>query len=468
MTAICINYQYLSSAVKQSQDLRHKLQNYSNEIRVSVLNSCLPYTGGSNAAYVSTATTLAKQKIEQTNAKITKLTNLEYRINNFISFAENKDKHVASMFDTLAMMMLGPANWYHSIFNHFYDFFCVDLINCNDVIRNIVDRGKQIITVAKGYIGKAIDWFRYGDGKYILNIGKAVVGTIAAIGGAIAAVFSIPVTGGLTLPVVLACISAAAASVGAVITTINAVATVGSNTAAIASSGNLLDNYDGDPSCARYYGDVSSVNSYIQKKDFGDQKNNSIMGFFGNTIDTIETVADIVEFGAKVAKLGVVKDFRGKKPETSINSRVNKDSFFEGYSFSKENILRNIKHEMGFKKNKLNSKSFDVSESLLAKKYNQNKFTVYLPDGKKELPKPLVNLFRGAKATKNVINTIEGAVDVSDFLTYRDDGSNFKKTWDAWKSISKFAGNAPVFSPIDSYITKFFDITNSTIDLVTK
>jgi len=363
-------------------------------------------------------------------------------------------------------MYIEKRNWFQSAGDWLYKTFCVDVANNWDWTRNFADHARVILdkfgNAIDNTLGEVVDWFKYGDGQYVWNITTSVVGAVVAVGGAFAAICSIPFTGGATIPIVIGCIGAAAASVGAIITVANSIASASNNFRALSYVGNPLDSNDGDPSAARYYGSTSKVSDAFEKKDFGSKEINQAFDVTGDAIDTTKTVADVVSLVCNIAKLGNVNDFRyTKNPHEGV----------KGYDFSIDNIKRNLAHEMGFKvtSKDLKDDSFNITDSIFAKSYTQEKkFTLKWNGGKlkvRNLPlvwdkgtwsvnEKAVKVFKGAKIVDNLIDLSENLDSFNEQFVYRNDNSPFNNVSGIIDSTVEIAGHSDFFSILDDYGAK--------------
>lgn len=458
MSEIYIHYGNLEEAISISQKVRGEITGYVDEIKKWITTPISGLSGRDSSGYASTASSLAWQKINDLNSKSSKFSVFESSVSYLISTAKTKDNYVSGQMETIASMYVQKRNWYQKAGNWIYDTFCVDLANNWDWTRNFTDAAKWVGDKIGNGLENVVDWFKYGDGKYVLNIVTAVVGAIAAIGGAVVAICGIPFTGGATIPIVIGCIGAAAATIGAIITTANSVVSVTQNSKAISKSGNLFDDDDGDPSAARYYGSQTKLSTYYKKTDMGDQNINDKFAVAGETVDTVKVVADVTSLVCSIASLGNVHDYRLKNSNANINVRYNGDKWYKGYSFTYDNIKRNIMHDMGFKisKRKLDfGDAFNIDKSIFAKSYTvPKKFTLRWDTGSWSVNENLVKVFRGTKVVKNVTDISESAVTLNDFFTYRDTAPSIKDIGELAEAGSGLLGNMDFFSPLDKYGAK--------------
>lgn len=469
MSEIYIHYGNLEDSMKKSQKVRGEISGYIEEIKKRITTPVSGLSGGDSSGYASTASSLAWQKITALNEKSNRFSSYESSVRTLISTAKSKDNYVSSQIETIAGMYVEKRKWYQKAGDWIYNTFCVDLVNKWDWTRDFIDATKWVGDKIGNGVEKVVDWFKYGDGKYVWNIVTAVVGTVAAIGGAIAAICAIPFTGGATIPIVIGCIGAAAATVGAIITTVNSVTSVVQNSKAISKSGNLLDDDDGDPSAARYYGSQTKLSEYINKTDMGDKDANKAWEKAGKTVDNVKVVADVTSFVCSIASLGNVKDFRLKNGNANINTRYNGDKWYKGYSFTYKNIKRNIMHDMGYKvsSGKLDfGDAFNIDKSIFAKSYTgSKKFTLRWDTGSWSVNEKLVKLFRGAKVVKNVTDISESTVTLNDYFTYRDTYPSLEDAGEAVEAVTGLLGNMDFYSPFDDYGTKTGKTISDLIEL---
>ena len=407
MSEVYIHYSTLDDAIKKSQKARSEISGYIEEIKKKITTPISNLSGSDSSGYASTASSLAWQKINKLTDKSSKLVTFEQTVRDFSSKAKSKDKYVSDQIETVAGLYVQERKWYQKAGDWLYNTFCVDIPNKWDWTRGFVDCAKRVAGDIGDTLEKVHDWFKYGDGKYILNITLAVVGVVAAVAGTIAAIVAIPFTAGATLPIVIGCIGAAASAIGTVITIVNASSTIESNAKALSLSGNLFDEDDGNPGAARYYGNISTLSQQWHKTDMGDASANNRYEIGGKIIDTTKVVADTTAFVCNIASLGNVKDYRYKNPNDHIT----------GYSFTWQNIKKNLRADMGFNVSKSGIKDgkhpFNPIGNFFAKGY-EKKFSI---DGSYVIPESVVSLFKGVKIYQNTSDTIKNVQTISGLVT---------------------------------------------------
>lgn len=339
MSEIYIHYGNLEDSIGESKKVRTEIDNYISEIKKRISNPISKLTGSDSNGYASTASSLATQKINALSEKASRFSAYETSVGNFISVAKEKDTHASNKIASIADTYIGKRTWCQQAGNWLYNTFCVDLANKWDWTRDFADATKWVYDKMENGIDKVKDWFKYGDGKYLLNIVTAVGTVVVSVVATCGAIAAIPVTGGSSLAIVIGYIGAAASAVGTIITMVNMDSKIRSNTKAIELSGNLFDDDDGNPGAARYYGNISSLSEEWARSDMGDAATNKAYETAGQVIDTTKVVADTTAFVCTtINSIGAVRDYRFKNPDAHI----------KGYNFGLDNIKHNLKGEFGF------------------------------------------------------------------------------------------------------------------------
>ena len=465
MSEVRIVYSSLEDAVDYASKARTKIDDYITKIG-KVINTPISNLSGTDShGYAQSAANLATQKTNELVSKKSYFVNLENSLNNVISTAKSVDSTVATNISSIAEGYIEKRKWYEAAGDWIYNTFCVDLANHFSLVRDFVDGIKWIGDKAGNVLDKVHDWFKYGDGKYIWKITTAVVGAVAALAGAIAAICAIPFSGGLSIPLVIGCIGALATSIGAIITFGNSISTLYTSGKALSLSGNIFDDDDGDPGAARYYGSASKMSEAFEKFDLGDEDINAGFKTAGKVIDTTKVVADTTAFVCNIASLGNVKNYRVTTRNDNINFRYNGDKWYKGYSFTWTNIKRNVLHDMGrtATTGEFKDGSFKIK---LTSSDKVSKYSVYFKDKKFELgkhtfnfsretygmPEKLVKFFNVTKTTDNTLNFLKNVDGLYDFYTESD--KSFDGSIKALQNVTGIGKNSKVFSIFGKYGTK--------------
>lgn len=466
MSDIHIKYGDLTRAIGQSKKMRESIDTYIESINSYINNPAGSLPGSDDEGNMSTATTLAKDKIVDLTTTKIRLVNFETDIQNVIDVAKEVDNKVSTQISNLAEKALENQNWLQKAGNALYNFFCVDIPNAIPAIRTIVDGFKAVIDWISDGIDIIHDWFKYGDGKYIWNIAKAVIGVVVAIVGVVVAVCAIPFTGGAslaTIPFWIGAIGAAATAFGAIITTIDAFYAVKSNGKALSLSGNIFNADDADPGAARFYGDTSKKSEYINKHDVGTAEENSQAQKDADDMDLWHRRADRVAFICNILSLG-----NAKETVDGVTSCTGKWSF-------KENAWTNLKREFGFTsieksegggvKFDLKAFKFNLTSSDTLEKTYMNKGTVgekilslytkgETNGSKVETLKNIVTINNNVKTTNNVIKFLGNADGIRDYGRIESGSISFSDNIDLVKDAAGVGKNVKITSGIDKYGVK--------------
>lgn len=324
MSGVTIQYSRLESAADSAGRLAKELSSYSGELSSKVKQALASLPGSDSRGYVSAASSQVGQKIRDLNDRAAQFSSFASDLERFGTKARSADERVAKSIKSTASSYVGERGWFESACDTLYNFLFVDVVNSNCVTRFLFDCGKYVWNRGAELVSSVYNWFKYGDGRYVWNIIGAVVGTVAAIAGAVTAVAAF-MSGGCIFFLVVAAIGVAAAIVGAVITTVNSSVKIYNNVKALRE-----DN----PGVSRYLGNISGVSDAIEKYDLGDAEDNANWETFGNVVDTTKVTCDILGIVTSVVNLGAVK--------STITGRTTT------YDFSKANIMKNLRVSLGF------------------------------------------------------------------------------------------------------------------------
>jgi len=251
---------------------------------------------------------------------------------------------------------------------------------------------------------------------------------------------------------VITSVVAVATTVSSVIASVDSLASIYENTKALTMSGDPFKDDDGHPGAARYYGSISKFSELAEKTDFGDESINDLFEGIGESADKTKVVADTVSFIGGIASLGNVRDYRVKNGN-NINFRYNSDSWKKGYSFSKENVKRNIRHEMG--------------KYMTKEKYKKGAFKIKLVSDSKYnnvYSEKTIKVLNSIKTTDNVMKFTENVDGVYDFYTESD--KDLIGISNVTKNITGIGKQTKAFSIYDKYGTKTGKTINNIIDLI--
>jgi len=454
MSQISLSYKSLELLAENSRRTSSAINTYISSIDSQTKRPCGSVTGPDDTSNVSSASSLAQSKMNELLDAKKRYDNFAKNVDDLAAFAKSKDKTVSDRIEELADKYVGPRKWYQKAGDWIYDTFCVDTRNMGVAGKLLSDLQQTIRWSTRSDLNvlrQIKDWFKYGDGKYVLEIGKAVVGAVVAVAGCIAAIAAIPFSGGATIPIVIGTIGAIATCVGTLITLVDTGYKIYGNGKALSKSGNIFKDGDADEGVARYYGSISKYSDYTKKRDFGGKAANKFVEFTGQAVDTVHSVADKVSAVCDILSLGNVRQYNhpparaGKVNQYPISTK----KYETGYSLSKENILKNLRVEIGMNtkgdkwlKNPLSLKNTIFKQDKISK------YTITLKNGKVFKPaQKLVTLFNVCSSIDN-INNIATAGDKIANIT------DLKSGYDAYKSVTKVASKFNVIKTVDKYTSK--------------
>lgn len=443
MNDIYINYSNLEESVKKLERARNEISDYIEEIKSTITTPISRLPGSDALGYASTASSLAYKKINDLNNKSDSLRRFGGSLKSFISTAKAKDNYVSQRIEEISDLVIKRRTIMQRAGDWLYDTFCVDLANKSEVIRGFVDCTKWIGDNINHTFGEIKDWFKYGNGKYVLNVVLSVAASVAAVAAIVVAIAAIPATGGTSV-MLIGFLKVGVATASGVITIVNSTAKAEGNTKALI----LKDK----PGAARYYGNISTIHDEWKKTDKGDEKTNKFYETMGKTIDTTENVLDVMDMGLNIAELGIVRDYRFKDPNKQI----------KGYNFTKDNIKKNLKQSMGIwtskgKNGEINiKKAFNIKDSFLATSYKKK----FMIDDKLIIPDNMYKVFHVNKIFKNVYSFNESISIYKDKLKHAE--PSVKDALETTKAVTNLLSYTKFTKVFKTYGSNGLDIIYNT------
>lgn len=398
MGKVTITYSRIKDAAKDAEKAAKYYDDFSSELNQQVyckLNICY---GSDSKGYISSAKNTVYNKIKELNSKKTTYSNLSkslYDLQERIESCENKAKNRVSSIAEDALE-LKNRKWYQKIGDWIYGTICVDLLNSNPLTRGLGNLIKSGLDYLDYGFDKAIDWFKHGNGKYILNIALSILGDIAAIAGTIQAIMlcvaATVATGGVAAPLLIAAI---ASGIGTVMTLVDSGTTIYNNVKAL-----KISKESNDPGRARYYGNIGGLSDTMDKYDLGAEGTNNFWEGFGTGYDVVHNVANITSAAAgTVGSAGLVEK----------NGAVMYDS-----SAIKGNLKNITLEKLGFRKEK-GKYTFEFKNLISTKEYKSgtiaeiNKIKNKILPGYNEINKAIKGLKTPSKI-KSVIDNAENVI----------------------------------------------------------
>lgn len=427
MASLTLRFDSLNSAAGCAGRAAGSLDDYVNALRRRVASPLERLPGPDDQGNAGAALDAVNAKIDRLNSGADRLRRFSGDLRAFVQTAQAADKAVADDIDGTTASYLPKRAWYQQIGDFLYDTFCVKIPNANAFTHLLASSVKWADARIDAVISDTADWFAHGDGRYIWKGIGQVLGTVATVALAVIAIASIPVTGGLSLVVVLAIIGAVAASVSATIALANLMPALTHDVEA------TILSRQHQPGKAYFVGGEDTVTKWVNRTDFGDAaQNNSGAIRFLQKLDTVKAVSDAVSavvggvtlLGgvkgvANVTEAGIGKEVLGEERAMDVGKVVD-------MNFSKMNVLNNLKTASGINflyksENEAalaagttpTAKLFDVgemlefspSESKWNKSYVQQFLTRHLPDSGSVAG--VTKFFKMAETAKSVYDGTE-------------------------------------------------------------
>lgn len=362
MGKVTITYSKIKDAAKDAKKAADYYENCAEELSKKVYNKLSINYGSDSRGYISSARNSVSSKIRDLNSKKSKYSSISSSLYSLQTNIENHEKVAKSRVTSIATNSLGLKNrkWYQKVGDWIYGTVCVDLLNSNPITRGLGNLIKTGLDYFDYGFDKVIDWFKHGDGKYVLNMVLAVLGDIAAIAGTIAAIAlcaaATVATGMIAAPLLIAAI---ASGIGTIMTVVDSGFTIYNNVKAL-----KISRDSNDPGRARYYGNISGVSSAIDKYDMGGESANKAWDIFGKGYDTVHIVADVTAIAS-----GTI----GSAGLTETVTKTAGGKTIKTYSYDKTKIKGNLKNttleKIGFRKQRGTGEyKFDKKNLISTKK----------------------------------------------------------------------------------------------------
>lgn len=421
MSTVTLSYSKLEDTAEQAKKANDKIGDYIDELKDKVTNKIDKLPGSDTLGYASAASAAISSKISELVEKQKKLTNYKNYIDDLITETETRDRTVSNDMAKTADAKIGKRKWHEKIGDALFSFFCVERSDTTELGRVLTSVRRKAREKVSYFFEKTYDWFKHGDGQYVWNIIKSVGATIAAVAAAATALGAAIATGGAALPIFLAAVGAAASLVSATITLMNSSTSVYNNFKALKLS------LEGNPAAARYYGNIEGVSDYVKKTDMGDRALNETYANEAKYLDETKAAADTISTVVNIAQLGNVYDYRYNSD--NINGHI------DSYSFSKENIRKNLNHQAGYRYKTIDGK------------------TVYQLDPKEAFN--LKSIVKPEKIIKNTTKVVESVDGLHGYLT--SDNPTYEDMVGAYEDAFDIVGLVNVYDTPMKFTYKVYD-----------
>lgn len=440
MSRVSIDYSEIIGSATSARSASRCYEAYANQLERNVSNRLANVPGSDSKGNIGSARNVITIKVRDLRNKKSYLStlagNIERMANNIKIHEKQVETRVRSI-ATDAFELKNQSKW-DEFTQWLYGTVCVDLVNWNPVTRAIANTVKKGVNWVKEKGTKVIDWFKHGEGRYILGIVGDVLEVTSSIIGLISSVGLVIATGGAALPLV---ISALATMVGTGMLAIDAMFSIDNKLKAL----KIAHDTD-DPGRARFYGDINGVNDKIHKSDIGGKDANNFLEAVGDGYDiahkAVDKTAEVTGFIGKAGLTGGAK----LDPKTGkYQLEVKYDS-----SRIKDNIKSMFMEKIGFK-NKNGKWTFDI-KNLFDTKHRTGakaKADLYVKSGTKKAYtekgyKALKWIKKTAGTPKKIQKTAKGIETI--YSSYTSAKDKVKSTVDIMSDV-KFK----VFSPIKNF-----------------
>lgn len=304
MGTFTLYYSAVEDSIKQARKTASVLDLYSKDMS-AVASSC---NAIADSGYGQTAQAMARKKAQDAITQKGKFEKLAQDLSELESFAKSQDQSLANTIDVAVSNYVGKRKWYQKVSDWIrsgYEAF-LDRISGFPIVGKYV---AHAIRVAEDWVTNSTiriyNYFKYGNGKYIWSSLMAVANVFKSLMLAVGAAALI--IGAATPAIaVIFTIGAIASLVALVLNFGNMMATVSSNSNALMLTMEYRQstkdkdlwyntkNDSGSLSYARYYGNVSSVKSWIEHRDFGGKTINGVMDVAGSVYSFTKYAATII------------------------------------------------------------------------------------------------------------------------------------------------------------------------------
>lgn len=487
MSTVSFNYWEIDNSIKKAKKTASYLSDYISDMN-SVASSCKGLSGSDSCGYVDRAMELIDKKITRARETKTAYTQFANALDRLEQTAEEKDKAVAKSIDVTVSDYVGRRSWGQVAGDWLYNRY-VDFLDGISTLPLVGESLAQGIRTAGNWISdttvSTYNYFKYGDGKYIWNVAKAVAGAVVACVGvvtaAIAAVTAAPVLA------TVATVGFFAAATYAVLKFGDMMASVEQNAKAFelateyrrSTEGKKnwweAENDQGSITAARYYGSISDVKDWIDKTDFGGQTANNVLGSVGNAYSWVENTAAIIssvcQITIAVGNTQYLKDTNGDWVRYKSGEVMKKNgSFFQnirtsylekaGYTFKRTPVY----NKYSLTDDKMTIVGHDYSKAFKLKFFGGYGKTLSKSDI--HISGTTLGILNASRLFKNVDGLISNVETINDWN--HSETLTFKDGYDAGKAYIKAAQNISFFDAFTSDAMKlegvfsdFFDDDNN-------
>ena len=292
MSVIVIKYSAVDTAISETKSASKRMKQFADEMSETIRDlERLP--GTDDEGYVSSALQAARAKRDAAMHQSGRYSNYSEKLKNIVDYAKKQDQTAANTISDTVNAYVGPRSWWDKVKDAAYNAY-VDFL---DRLEGLGPVGKMLaqfirssVTAVGNWKRKMANWFKYGDGKYLLNIFDAFKDVAIAVGMIIAAAALIVASAPAWI-IAFATMAVICGSVYLIMQMKDSSIKIEENTKAWNLSGGFKNNKigefdsNGNITAARYYGDIEGTADRAKKYDWGDAAANESKEMWGEIFD---------------------------------------------------------------------------------------------------------------------------------------------------------------------------------------
>lgn len=314
MGTLALNYDSIYAAAKKSEKLAEHAGDYVTGLQNKIINKINDLKGPASTS-AANAISSTNEKIKRLNTKKNTYTDYAKQLVDFVDEdkvgAKAVDQSVAKMFKKDSKQFQKDNNIKINPVTRAFTFLSCAFSNSSDWARSVSDSYADAKNWVEDTWDSIKDWYRYEGGKYVANIGKALL----AIGIAVATIVITVATGGIGLVAICALIGAGIAIADGIVSITNNVTA-------------FISERSGDPAWALKISKVDKASTALRNADTGSATLNNILEFTACGIDVIEAGCAVVTLVKGIADLGkklpAIKNLIGDESKGLLKSLVDK------------------------------------------------------------------------------------------------------------------------------------------------
>ena len=374
MSAIALHYKTMDNTCKHLETAAGKMEGYASKLQAKVINAIGNLPGRDHESHAYNALNSAGWHKNGVDSASIAARKLRSNIIDLKEYAQDSEKRVVQGFK----IVIREYKKGQGFLRQFADFWIGvwDRFSQNNAITRFLNNAFKVIGVKLSeYKNIVLDYFKYGKGKYILNIVKDITLAAVAAFALVAAVASIPASGGLTLPIVIAVIGVVAKGTKVV---------TAFHDLRYSLEANYMASFyhDIDRGGAYYLSKIDGWSEYVRRTDMGSAEENKQREKKAKAADIAEFAADVTSFATDIYSKFVVFNSKGEAIGYSLKgggvsartpkNRPGKYSFTDKTT-GKVTYYQNVDKGTEAIKSPLEFKLFKTSSGYSGRKYTMSK-----------------------------------------------------------------------------------------------